>query len=207
MEQRLKEFLQNNKELIMGGNFFDLYTRCDQHYKPLLTKALIDCGLDPLMYFKKRIPNYYARFLDLKEVLIPQHMVVIGKEAFYRCDQLQNVVFMNDSDLEKIEEGAFGCCLALRSIKLPNGLTEIGNWAFYNCYDLTEIYLPKTVVKIGSRCFGNGMKPYNDRIIHYDGTAQEFSNIEKGMCWNDKIEHLVVKCTDGDLVFKNDRSK
>ena len=207
MEQRLKEFLQNNKELIVGGNFFDLYAKCDKHYRPMLTAALVDSGLNPLMYFKKRVPDHYARFLNLKEVSIPQHISVIGKEAFYRCDQLQNVVFTNTSALEIIEKGAFCTCLSLRSVKLPNGITEIGNWAFYNCYDLTEICLPKTVVKIGSRCFGIGMSPNHDRIIHYDGTAQEFSNIEKGMCWNDKVEYMVVKCTDGELVFKHDGSK
>ena len=46
----------------------------------------------------------------------------------------------------------FANCPKLKSIILPNTVTQIGNYAFYDC-DFTNIYIPNSVKTIGSYAF------------------------------------------------------
>ena len=50
-------------------------------------------------------------------------------------------------------EIAFYQCNALTTVTLPETLTSIGNYAFSSCYDLTSIDLPDGVTSIGSHAF------------------------------------------------------
>lgn len=62
------------------------------------------------------------------------------------------------SDLEGIEtirNYAFYGCSELRSVVLPDTLTDIGTYAFYNCTNLKDINLPSGLTSIGARCFMN----------------------------------------------------
>lgn len=63
------------------------------------------------------------------EVVVPDEVKVIGKRAFMFAD--------------------------FRSIKIPDGVTEIGEAAFMECSDLTEIVLPKSIDYIGDRAFSH----------------------------------------------------
>ncbi len=60
------------------------------------------------------------------------------------------VVFEENSVCESIGSGAFGDCVNLVSINLPESLTSIGASAFYDCSSLTTIVIPKNVTSIGS---------------------------------------------------------
>lgn len=50
-------------------------------------------------------------------------------------------------------ESAFDDCNKLTSIILPKELTSIGDMAFWQCYDLTEITLPEGLASIGMQSF------------------------------------------------------
>ena len=50
-------------------------------------------------------------------------------------------------------ENAFDNCNKLTSITLPEGLTTIGGMAFWQCYDLTSITLPEGLTSIGQQAF------------------------------------------------------
>ena len=52
-----------------------------------------------------------------------------------------------------IQGGAFYGCTNLRSIKLPESLTEIGNQAFRGCTSLVEVKMPENMVQIGREAF------------------------------------------------------
>ena len=49
--------------------------------------------------------------------------------------------------------GAFYNCSGLKSIKIGNGVTSIGERSFYNCYGLTNITIPNSVTSIGKNAF------------------------------------------------------
>ena len=53
----------------------------------------------------------------------------------------------------RIEDDAFSKLNALKSVTLPNSITEIGNRAFYNCTSLNTIAIPDGVTSIGDKSF------------------------------------------------------
>ena len=50
---------------------------------------------------------------------------------------------------------AFQNCYSLESITIPDGVTNIGNYAFQNCHCLDSISLPNGVTDIGTNAFQN----------------------------------------------------
>ena len=138
----------------------------------------------------------------IHELVIPEGVTSVGKNAFYRCNGLTGVTL--PSTLEKIEDFAFRECTSLLEIAIPEGVTSIGDSAFYNCTSLHSVTLPSTlesivncafygctslqsvtipegVTSIGDYAFAN-CSSLND--IYYLGTATEWGNITKGDYWN-----------------------
>lgn len=77
--------------------------------------------------------------------------------------------------IKKIYEAAFSQNATLKSIVLPNGLTEIGDSAFIECYELTTVKLPPSLKQIGGAVFMYDAKLKN--IVLPEGllTIGEFS--------------------------------
>ena len=67
--------------------------------------------------------------ITLKKVVLPYTLQEIGKNAFYNCYSLEEVVFMTDTD-----DAATGV----------SNLTTMGESAFYNCTALKAIDLSRT---------------------------------------------------------------
>ena len=57
-----------------------------------------------------------------------------------------------DKDVTEIGEWAFGYTL-LKSIIIPESVTQIGDCAFWGCENLTNITIPKSVTQIGDNAF------------------------------------------------------
>ncbi|MBQ6934983.1 MAG: leucine-rich repeat protein, partial [Clostridia bacterium] len=69
----------------------------------------------------------------------------------------------------KIDDGTFGNCTSLKTIKIPDSVKTIGAYAFKDCSSLKEIAIPESVTAIGANAFdsckllgtaiiGNGVK-------------------------------------------------
>ena len=68
----------------------------------------------------------------------------------------------------------------IKSITLPNTITEIGKQGIYCFESLETINLPKSLKKIGE----NGLdENYGLKEIHYEGTMDEFGQIDFGKSW------------------------
>ena len=52
-----------------------------------------------------------------------------------------------------IGDRAFSGCHSLRSIQLPAGIKAIGDWAFEGCRSLRRMIIPKSVNEIGYGAF------------------------------------------------------
>ena len=97
-----------------------------------------------------------ALFYDmqtLSEVTIPSTITEIRARAFENCRKLKMIHFAANSQLQTIGDWAFYNCHNLRSLTLPEGVTNVGDAAFYGCNYLTEITLPSTIKKVADNAF------------------------------------------------------
>lgn len=102
----------------------------------------------------------------------------------------------------RIGDEAFGNCLALTSITIPNSVTSIGGHAFISCYALTSIIIPDSVISIGSSAFSICMSltsislPSNLTTIQ-QGTFSECTSL-KSITLGENIttieDHAFVRC-------------
>ena len=104
---------------------------------------------------------------NLKEIIIPESVSIIGDYAFADCSLLEKVTIKGV--ITKIGEGAFSYCQALKSISLPEGLIEIGDNAFDVCSVLEPMTIPSTVEKIGIDAFRSCAKITGVKATSFDG--------------------------------------
>lgn len=86
-----------------------------------------------------------------EEVILPEGLETIGKEAFYNNFNLKRIAF--PSTLKTIGADAFSGCNQLGSISLPTSLQNIPENAFRDCSSLTEVRIPSTITSIGNKAF------------------------------------------------------
>ncbi len=72
--------------------------------------------------------------------------------AFSSCSNLKSINIPDG--VTQIGGGAFYGCSSLTSITIPDGVTQIGYNAFYDCSSLTSINIPDGVTQIGNNAFG-----------------------------------------------------
>lgn len=77
----------------------------------------------------------------------------VGSEGVFKdCTSLTEVVLPK---MSRINIQMFSGCTSLQTVKIPEGVTEIGLNAFYNCSNLKKITLPSSVTVIKDSAFEN----------------------------------------------------
>ena len=76
-----------------------------------------------------------------------------GEGAFRNCDNLQTVIF--EEETTAIAKYLFANCASLKEIIIPDTVTKIGEYAFYNCTNLEKMQLPEGISSIGGAAFAN----------------------------------------------------
>ena len=138
------------------------------------------------------IPDFaFAGMGTLKEIdLSKAKTASIGKNAFYNCNNLNNVI-LNDSiesvgnyayartaikalpDNKKIKdlgEHVFEGCTGLKDITIPESYQKFGEYAFKDCTGITELTIPETVRTLGIGMF-NGCTQLKTLTLPYAATA------------------------------------
>ena len=92
---------------------------------------------------------------ELNEYEVKDGVAIIGDRAFYDA-KLRTVTLPNS--LRAIGQSAFAGCKNLTGIALPEGLEVIKETAFRDCESLAELTLPSTLLEVGARAFGPGLK-------------------------------------------------
>lgn len=94
---------------------------------------------------------------DIKIAQIPSFVKRIAPKAFNCCEKLKRVEFLEGSELEIIEFGAFDNANSLEFISIPSSTTKIEANSFYNCINLKNIVIPNNskLVSIGDKAFCN----------------------------------------------------
>ena len=88
---------------------------------------------------------------SISEVIIPQGVVFIEKNAFKDCNLLSSIDL--PSSLERIADFAFMGCSSLHELDIPKSVYEIGDRVFQDCSQLRSIDLPKGLEYLGEHAF------------------------------------------------------
>ena len=90
--------------------------------------------------------------------------------------------------------GTYRDCVNLKEILIPYGITFIGDDCFENCVSLEKVTLPASITEIYSTAFTNCSSLSE---IKFNGTMEQWNNIDKGSGWNADISATQVICSDG----------
>lgn len=107
--------------------------------------------------------NAFIWCINLSRVTIPGSIKAIGDCAFRGCSKLAGV--NQFTGVQTIGSEAFADCKSLYEITLPEGLTQIGDGAFRNCASLQSISFPNSLVDIGNYAFQNCVQLAGSAVI------------------------------------------
>ena len=100
------------------------------------------------------VPEYaFAYLAELISVDMPDNVIAIGDNGFYRCQKLSLTSL--PSGIASLGDYVFRDCPRLALTSLPSGITSIGDFAFLNCYQLSLTALPSGLTSIGQYAFNN----------------------------------------------------
>ena len=99
--------------------------------------------------FVPRAQNKDAR-RNLRQVILPETIREIEKNAFYHCYRMDYVVI--PSSIEKIGDRAFASCENLSNVVIPKGVKTIERF-FTDCINLKHVVISEGVKGIGSVAF------------------------------------------------------
>ena len=127
----------------------------------------------------EEVPTYcFYDCSNLQSIILPASLKTIGNVAFYGCYKVRNID-LSTTSLTKIESW-FSNTDSLRTVKLPNTVTEIGENAFYNS-PIEEINFPAALITIGDGAF------YGNQLKIIDLSATKFNTINNWFAGNKKL--------------------
>lgn len=141
---------------INGSVLWPGYYDDDDFFDNLVANEYID-GMGHLL-FEPGITSIPERLYDdntiIKEVIIPEGIEHIGRNAFSRTKALSNIVF--PSSILSIGDNAFyGSMITSVDLSECIGITQVSISTFCECLNLIEVKLPETVEVIQSSAFGD----------------------------------------------------
>ncbi len=103
--------------------------------------------------FQEAASHGFRHDNDIISVRIPEGVEILKRSMFYKCTQLEEVIF--PESLKHIEDFAFYGCEKLISAKLNQCfvLETIGTSAFEGCRSLKELVIPDSVIEIEEASF------------------------------------------------------
>lgn len=151
--------LPDNVETIQANAFADITTLTTVH----IPKSLKTMG-DNIFRYCSSLINVtfeegfseigYRMFANTKlsNIQLPDSLVSISGEGFYRCPFV-NITLPNN--LQTLNTRAFGTCEQLTEITIPDSVTSLGSSVFTGCTRLTKAFIGKNVDSFKSTLFGS----------------------------------------------------
>lgn len=187
--EEVVEFVKqpNIKSAFETSDFDYIYEAANNRngfFTNLVTLFCLEANINPLKYMDNVPANYcnlnmhFSDFSDpyvnyLENLIIPDNIKAIHKNAFYDCSKI-------------------------KTLTISEGVETIGDSAFYRCARLKELYLPSTLKRIGNYAFY--AIPTTLLAIEYNGTVEQFKQIQKAPFWWDGFNNITVSCTDDEYV-------
>ncbi len=115
--------------------------------------AVFDKAQTTLFYFPENATEYkvpesvtaiaegaFRENKKLQRITLGKNLQTIGKNAFYQCEALTEVIFASGGSEDLIiEANAFYNCSAITALNLPSRIRAIGDFAFYKVGELSAL--------------------------------------------------------------------
>lgn len=141
----------------------------------------------------------------MQKINIPDSIKSIGERAFEQT-RFASVYITDLAAWCSIEFGGFSSNPLYRSLYLngveinniviPDGVTKINSCAFLNFNGMQSLRIPESVTYIGDYAFSGCQSLYN---ITYDGSVEQWAQIQTGQGWADRVGDSTVHCSNGDV--------
>lgn len=97
--------------------------------------------------------NAFKNCRLLSKIVLPGSVQIIDEFAFFKCIRLEEVKF--NKGLQEVRRAAFAYCSKLKYIRLPDSVSIIGKDAFYDCCNVNTVKMPKNLSDIGENALWN----------------------------------------------------
>lgn len=95
--------------------------------------------------------DYAAAITSFDELEYFSNLISIEAKAFYGCTNLKSITVPNK--VTQLKDYSFNGCTNLSSIIIPNSVTSLGQYCFGSCSSLTNIVIPNSVTLIDRYAF------------------------------------------------------
>ena len=177
----VKNFIEQNIELIENKNFLELYHKAAKRFNIIqspigeLTSVLYEAGIDPLEGQTFVPPFFFYQSNTVDSFIVPSS-----------CKQLSSFSFD---------------CSSVTQLLFEEGCETIESYALSECSKLHHIILPKTLKLISKNAFRENISL---NTIHYKGKKLDWMIIEKEPDWYYNCPQLhQVTCIDGQIILPN----
>ena len=138
----------------------------------------------------------------LETATITSDVTEIPSSFFSNANYLEEIVFENGCQIEKIGANAFMNCTSLKSIEIPASVKTIGSNAFDGCRNLSSVTFAdnSSLKSIGASAFNNN---YKLTSITLPNSVEEINN---KAFYNSNLENIVLSTSIkkiGEECFKN----
>ena len=132
-------------------------------------------------------------------------VIAIGDRAFYGCKNMKSITVPDT--VTNIGECAFADCSELESIYLPEKITSIGWGSFWACAKLQSIVLPKSLTKIEHHLFDEDTAIESvtmfDSVSEIEMCAFRGCKSLKNINLSNNIKVLPTDCFSGCVSLEN----
>ena len=108
-----------------------------------------------------------SKLHNIKKVILPDGLKIIGKYAFMDCIDLKEIVIPDS--VTKIDKGAFINCCSLETIKFSKKMKEISDHTCCRCSSLKQVEIPDNIKIIGKWAFTG-----DSAMTGFPGGAEKF---------------------------------
>ena len=139
--------------------------------------------------------NAFSGNSALTSFYLPAGFTSLGDDVFNNCGSLNTFIsasaVYSDEGNNLIEVATHTLIRGTNSSKIPASVTEIAPSAFRRANGITELFIPVSVVKIGNYFIADS----TIGKLQYEGTEEEWNEIEKGKLWNLGKTEIEIECS------------
>lgn len=165
------------KEILIKNK--DLLEDLDKFYQSIpvsvsseITSLFINSGINVLENVSRIYPEMFSYTEDFVNLEIPKNIKSIKARAFLESK--------------------------IKTVEIDEGCKHIGALAFARCHNLEKISIPSTVTQFDNDIFFECENLYQ---IVYQGTKQQWMDIDKSPRWNQGMPYSKIVCLDGTIEY------